>query len=231
MIRQPVVTLAATALLAACSGGGSESDRTRSAGIAEDTAPAAVDHSAHLGGDSTASGNAGAAMAGIDHSAMAASGTTASGTASATASHEGHVAAPIPGGAQDHAALGHEAASAAPSNAGGGPAVMDHADMPDMGPSTDPASAASAAEHAAHLAPATPSDRATPPSAGPGVSGAGAEELASLAADSIDAKLLLLGRALVQDSLVQQRIEQDPALREAWEDPEVRAVITSGSPR
>ena len=47
------------------------------------------------------------------------------------------------------------------------------------------------------------------------LSGTGAEELLGLV------------RALVQDSVVRQAIRADPALREAWEDPSVRAVITS----
>ncbi len=37
--------------------------------------------------------------------------------------------------------------------------------------------------------------------------------------------LLMLVRALVQDSVVQRKIEGDPILREAWSDPGVRDVI------
>jgi hypothetical protein len=39
-------------------------------------------------------------------------------------------------------------------------------------------------------------------------------------------KLLTLVGELVRDSAVQREIRKDPALREAWEDPGVRRVVT-----
>jgi hypothetical protein len=38
-------------------------------------------------------------------------------------------------------------------------------------------------------------------------------------------KILTLVQELVQDSVVQQRIQRDSALREAWADPAVRRVV------
>ena len=112
-------------------------------------------------------------------------------------------------------------------------AGMDHAAMPGMraGSAVPIAAAASAAEHAGHAAAAAPIARTTPgASAGPAtpVPSAPAE---TLAPDSATAKLILLARELVRDSVVQRRIEEDPALREAWERPEVRAVVTGETPR
>jgi hypothetical protein len=54
---------------------------------------------------------------------------------------------------------------------------------------------------------------------------------AATTADSATARLLLLARELVRDSVVQRRIEEDPALRESWERPEVREVLTGEAPR
>jgi hypothetical protein len=45
-------------------------------------------------------------------------------------------------------------------------------------------------------------------------------------ADRATDKLLTLVGELVRDPAVQQQIREDPALREAWEDPGVRRVVT-----
>jgi hypothetical protein len=45
-------------------------------------------------------------------------------------------------------------------------------------------------------------------------------------ADEGTRRVLDLAGELVRDSVVQREIQQDPALREAWSDPDVRRVVT-----
>ena len=45
-------------------------------------------------------------------------------------------------------------------------------------------------------------------------------------ADSATAKVLALVAGLVRDSVVQRRIQADPELRAAWQDPNVRRIVT-----
>jgi len=101
-------------------------------------------------------------------------------------------------GATDHSRM-HGGATA---NASGRSAATGHA---AMGHGAAAAQLAGSTSHAAmgHDAPrpAVPTDRATD-------------------------KLLTLVGELVRDPAVQAEIREDPALREAWEDPGVRRVVT-----
>ncbi|MBW3570690.1 MAG: hypothetical protein KY467_06260, partial [Gemmatimonadetes bacterium] len=56
--------------------------------------------------------------------------------------------------------------------------------------------------------------------------GTGARAADHAAADEGTRKLLELADRLVRDPVVQRQIQQDPALREAWSDPDVRRVVT-----
>ena len=92
-------------------------------------------------------------------------------------------------------------------------AGMDHSNMPGMG-ATGAAPAAQAAmpgmDHS-NMPGMQPSRAATPP--------------AAPARDAGDEKLRALVAELLEDTAVQRRVQQDPALREAWADPAVRQVI------
>ena len=85
--------------------------------------------------------------------------------------------------------------------------------------SSTPLPASSApVDHTAHVA-APASGAPAPPAPAP-----------APATDEGMAKLLRLGRELVRDSVVQRRIQEDSALREAWSDPEVRAIVNKPGP-
>lgn len=53
----------------------------------------------------------------------------------------------------------------------------------------------------------------------------GGTQAALLPADVATEKLLTLVRELVEDPAVQQEIQQDPALREAWTNTGVRRIL------
>jgi hypothetical protein len=141
----------------------------------------------------------------------------------------------------DHSAhIAHDSAAGAEAPQPG-MAGMDHSAMPGMvGSGAPPAHAAAghapaasagtagAQGHEGHAA-ATPA-AAAPDHAAMGHQAAPPAPSPTPAADEGTEKLLRLGRELVRDSVVQRRIQQDPALREAWSDPEVRAIVAEPAP-
>ena len=187
---------------------------------------AGMDHSGmNMGG--AAAPAAGAGMAGMDHSQMYMGGTSSAPASSGSMAGMDH--SNMPGmsagssaaraGAQPMAGMDHSnmpgmqptratTSAARPST---GMAGMDHSNMPGMsGNSASPARAPAMAEmdHSS-----MPGMSATPPTVARGAVDPGTQKLDALVAE------------LVRDSVVQRRIQQDPALREAWSDPEVRAEV------
>ncbi|MBW3630547.1 MAG: hypothetical protein KY464_14785 [Gemmatimonadetes bacterium] len=216
--------LAMVLALAACSGGGSAPEESRAAEAPADTTSATMDHSPHAAADSTAAPEPGTPSSGMDHSTMA--GGDHSAPAGAATRRADATAA-----AQDHSAAGHQMSPAAGVSRGSASAAaMNHASMPGMQRASTTAAGPPADPHAGHTPAAAPGaagrdSRPALRSSPPG--GAGA---ATLAADSATARLLTLARELVDDPVVQQRIEQTPALREAWSDPAVRRILTEPQP-
>jgi hypothetical protein len=116
--------------------------------------------------------------------------------------------APMAG--MDHSAMaGPPRGGTAAGGAAQGMAEMDHANMPGM--QTGNASPRQSAPMAGMDHSAMPGMQQT--------SGAAA------AADPGAEKLRMLVAQLVQDSVVQRRIQQDSALREAWSKPVVRQEV------
>ena len=135
-----------------------------------------------------------------DHSAMQHGGTGATSRSRAS------------GQAADHSRMGHAAAGSSRDAR-----AVDHGSMPGM-------------QHAASGAPqaARPAGAEGMRHDQTGMHGmAHGQASPVLPAGPGTDKLLALVRALVRDSVVQEQIQQDPALRERWEDPGVRRIVTS----
>ena len=93
--------------------------------------------------------------------------------------------------------------------AGGAMAGMDHSNMPGMqGGSAPAARPAAGGMPGMNMPSAGAGGRAVQPGGDPGMQ-----------------KLQTLVAELVQDSVVQRRIRQDPELRDAWSDPQVRQEV------
>lgn len=198
----------------------------RGTGAADSAAVAADPHAGHAMADPAAgTPDAGGEMVGMDHGP-----TAAAGSADAAVDHSGHAPAASAASptaprasAADHAGhqqparsversraaatehAGHAAPPAAGRGAGssatGAHAAADHA-RTQGDPHHAPAPGDPHAEHAP-----TPGD---PPRTLP---------------DAGMQKLLTLVAELVQDSVVQRRIEMDPALRQLWREPGVRRIL------
>ena len=92
-------------------------------------------------------------------------------------------------------------------------AGMDHSNMPGMGGTSTATAAQGSMAGMDH-------------SSMPGMQPAGATTApAAPARDAGDEKLRDLVAELLEDTVVQRRVQQDAALREAWADPAVRRVI------
>lgn len=65
-----------------------------------------------------------------------------------------------------------------------------------------------------------------PSAASAGMDHGGSRKPAAVPADRATNKLLTLVGELVRDPAVQEEIQEDPALREAWSDPGIRQVVT-----
>lgn len=141
------------------------------------------------------------------------------------------------GEAMDHQQMGpaHASGVAAPATAPSAPghampgmAGMDHARMaPAAAPSAGVAAPAGAELHAQHAGMPQEVPRGPQPVTPPAEHAMAHEAAASPLSGAGAEELLGLVRTLVQDSVVQQAIRADPALREAWDDAAVRAVILS----
>ena len=114
----------------------------------------------------------------------------------------------------DHSAMAAPSAGGSSGQTRAAPMTgMDHSNMPGMG-ATGAAPAAQDAMPAmdhSNMPGMQPSSAAAPPAAP--TRDAGYEKLRNLVAE------------LLEDTTVQRRVQQDPALREAWADPAVRQVI------
>lgn len=225
------IAIAALAL-AGCSGAPGEDQAAKPARDTVDaSAPAAAGHDMHAitidgsvvdTGSAPATAQHGAAShAGMDHGA-------AGGQA-----HPGnqHGAAPTSGAqAMDHSRMGHTAARSAShsgSHTGSGRAAAGttdhsrHTGTAANASSSRPAASSHAAMGHATATGAQPVSATTHAAMGHG-SATGTQPAEDRATD----KLLTLVGELVRDPAVQQEIREDPALREAWEDPGVRRVVT-----
>lgn len=205
-----------------------EPREVRRTGAADSAAVAADPHAGHAMGDAAAGkSDAGGETAGmdrgpaaaarsadaaVDHSGHAAAASAASPTQTrrSAAEHAGHqqparTVERSRGAARDH--TGHAAPPAgeggATSAAAGAHPAADHAR-----PQGDP--------HAAH--PPAPGDPHAARAAAPGTS-------PPIRADPGMQKLLTLVAELVRDSVVQHRIEADPALRQLWREAGVRRIL------
>lgn len=222
MYKQMMLGLVFTAaLITGCSGGSGESDQRPDQIVVADSvaAPAAADpHAGHDMGDSAA-GSDRTGMAAMDHSAHG------SGAPADAPDHTAH------GGVQgtDHGAAAGRSAAAA--GAGG----ADHsAHAAAAGPGRTAGAAGQAMDHSRHTAAASLAGGQTAAArshAGMAHVPAGSSgRTGSLPAghaqhDEVEDKLMMLVAELVQDSVVQLRIQQDPVLREQWQDPGVRQII------
>jgi hypothetical protein len=156
------------------------------------------DHAA--AGDHAAGGAAHEPMPGMEHAAMAPD--AAPGPASpGVDGHADHGATAPPGAASQSGGMAGMARGAA------GHEAMDHGVM--AAAPERPAPEAAQPEHAGHAG--QPAPIAAPSGAPP--------------ADHATQRLLDLARELVRDPVVQEEIQEDPVLRDAWADPELRRVI------
>jgi hypothetical protein len=217
------------AVAGGCSGEPPEPDEgANQAQIDTGGATAAVDsHAGHVMEDTASGGaNPADAMAGMDHGTASLAGP---------AEHAGHAEAQHSGAAESHARMGHVPPAA---TSPGGTMPADHSQHAQVAVSPEP-SPTSGAEHSQHAvaSPTTDAARAAAPahqgmdhsqtSADPLVGhgqAPGAAPVTAGAAPGMD-KLMTLVAELVQDSVVQRRIEQDSILRRQWEDLGVRQII------
>jgi hypothetical protein len=95
---------------------------------------------------------------------------------------------------------------------------MDHSRMASEGPGR---TATGTTDHSQHAGAA-----GTQPAASTNHAATGHGTPPAAPADRATDKLLTLVGELVRDPAVQQEIQKDRALREAWEDPGVRRVVT-----
>lgn len=183
-----------------------EQRATRDAGTADPAAVAADPHAGHAMGD-TAAGTpaaggpaaaAGSAGAAVDHSGHAAAASAAEPRGS-VADHAGHQQ-PAHTAGQSRAAVTDHGGHAAPP-AGG------------RGASSAAAGAHVAADHARPLGHPHAAHAAAPGTSPPIQADAGMQKLVTLVAE------------LVRDSVVQHRIDADPALRQLWREPGVRRIL------
>ena len=219
----------AIAVVGGCSKGSPEVDEgTQQAQADSGAATAAVNsHTGHVMEDTTSVGaNPADAMAGMDHGPASLAGP---------AEHAGHAEAQQSGAAESHARMGHVPPAA---TSPGGSMPADHSQHAQVAVSSEPGPT-SGAEHSQHTvaSPAADATRAAAPahqgmdhsqtSADPLVGhgqAPGAAPVTAGAAPGMD-KLMTLVAELVQDSVVQRRIEQDSILRRQWEDSGVRQII------
>ncbi|HEX8455298.1 MAG TPA: hypothetical protein VF647_24685 [Longimicrobium sp.] len=217
------IAIAALALTA-CSGSTGDDQAAKPA---RDTvaapAPAAAGHDMHAITVDGTSVDTGSAHAGMQHGAAAHEGMdhgAAGGQAHAATS-----------GAQamDHSRMGHTAAESAShsgSHARSGRAAAGTTDHTQHSGARRNANRPAESSHSAvDHATATGTETA---SASTNHAAMGHSTAASTrpAEDRATDKLLTLVGELVRDPAVQQEIRDDPALREAWEDPGVRRVVT-----
>ena len=185
---------------------------------------AAADHAGHAGMEGmehgAGRGRSPASARGVDHSAHGAAAGS-SGTAGGAASggsiavdHSRHTAATATATVNSSTAVGHTQHAQASARTG----------QPRTSGVDHSAHAAGAARSATpahrdvdHTATATRShgQHANTPSVSP----------APLATGAGMDKLMFLVAELVRDSVVQRRIQEDPVLREQWQDPGVRQII------
>ena len=215
------IAIAALALTA-CSGSTGEDQAAKPA---RDTvaapAPAADAHDMHAMTVDGTSVDTGSAYAGMQHGAASHEGMdhgAASGQAHASTS-----------GAQamDHSRMGHsttEPASHSGSHARSGRAAAGTTDHAQHSGARRNANRPAESSHSDHsTATGTETASASTNHAAMGHSTAASTRPAE---DRATDKLLTLVGELVRDPAVQQEIRDDPALREAWEDPGVRRVVT-----
>lgn len=167
-------------------------------------------------------------MQGMDHSRMNMGGGASGAAAGIDHAQMGHTTAAPRGGAQPMMDRSRMSARGNGATVGG----MDHSQM-SMGSRGTPRPSAGTAgtEHGAMTMPQSRSGSVPVMQHGamsmprrPGMTGMG-EAPALLPANEGTEKLLTLVGALVRDPVVQQEIQQDPALREAWADPDVREIV------
>lgn len=233
-------------LLGGCGGSDPEPEKRADAAVTDTSAPAVQDaHAGHaMPGADSASAGATHDMSGMEHGS----------SATATGDHAHHAAAPVTSAGTDHSGHAPGSAqaplTAAASHAGHG-GTPTHGTAHSAGHGVAPASSGqiATADHGGHQPSSPrPGQRSTddgshplhhaeaPPAPRSHTGQAAATDQHSghvLASpgrqmDGVDAgtdKLLTLVAALVQDSVVQRHIEQDPVLRELWRDPGVRRIV------
>lgn len=218
MDRSISLRLGLIVLLAGCGGGSADSEEQTRQRVAADTVATAADaHAGHAVRDSAAEGAVSTPSgAGTAHGAGGAGEAEHAGHAGMQSAASGGAAGGA-GQGMDHSRMDHAEASRQGSGA-----TADHAGHGASAPRE------AAADHARHAA--APAHRETEPSravADPhaGHLAPGGSAIASGDPTADTEKLLTLVAELVQDSVVQRRIQEDPVLREKWQDPAVRRII------